>query len=566
MENILNNPYRIIGIYATDSESDLQKQQSLINASLNAGKEPSFDSDFPFLPIPNRKAENIEKAFSQIQDAQNKLFHGLFWFSIGSHIDKTAMEQLKLGHIKKAKQIWKHNSRTKAHQRMNILSYNNLSTLEIILACNEGFNEKQLIAALKMKFQILNNDLFPNLSVAFMQSARFTDQNEIINLIFDRVLGFFCELCSQGIITAKKSYAALKHLIIAVDGDKCQILKDKLISVPITVIESEINETTVKRINNRKDGVSHCKELIMNTMAYWKLLKHATSENLVYKMIGDKLAQELLNCISDFIKEHLNDNSKSQVEKGRIIFDNDLLGLIGSVKDYSNSINVLQEIENKEKTILDLIMSVESSNEIEPIENEFSSLLQKLNQLEQSIYESSLNKARHKKQKTYKHLYSRQSYLTALSLWDDCKNTLHHINNVLTVHHPYAVRINSVIIEKIMVLLMRQVNAIQSKLLKKRELYHAQLLLLSFFQDSEGFPTSTQLNQRLNKNLSTLKTNLGMSSYDPMLLQKYLTDSSFDSKKPRLNFEPRFPISFASIAAFLLIMAILSNLSYIISP
>ncbi|QIY82853.1 hypothetical protein HER18_04530 [Chryseobacterium sp. NEB161] len=107
MNSILNNPYRIAGILSNSTEKDILKQKSKIKRFSEVGKTITSEYDFPFLNSLQRSSTLIDKAFSDIEQNQNKVTHSLFWFINLNPIDNTAIQHLISGNKEKAIEIWK---------------------------------------------------------------------------------------------------------------------------------------------------------------------------------------------------------------------------------------------------------------------------------------------------------------------------------------------------------------------------------------------------------------------------------------------------------------------------
>ena len=89
MNSILNNPYRIAGIISNASAREIQSRKGKISAYAKVGKEITSEYDFPFLDSLQRSSTIIDKAFSDIEQNQNKVVHSLFWFINLNPIDNT---------------------------------------------------------------------------------------------------------------------------------------------------------------------------------------------------------------------------------------------------------------------------------------------------------------------------------------------------------------------------------------------------------------------------------------------------------------------------------------------
>ena len=106
MELILNNPYRIAGILSNATSREIQKQKNKIIAYTKVGKEIKFDFDFQILSSIDRTEDSINKAFSNVEQNQDKVNYALFWFLNASPFDNIAIEYLKNGDEEKALEIW----------------------------------------------------------------------------------------------------------------------------------------------------------------------------------------------------------------------------------------------------------------------------------------------------------------------------------------------------------------------------------------------------------------------------------------------------------------------------
>ena len=106
MNLINNNPYRILGLPITASEREIAKQINTLTTYAEMGKTKSFDTDFAFMSVVDRKPQVIEDAKKQIEKSENKFLYSLFWFWQNNSIDELAVEVLKEGNTFKAIEIW----------------------------------------------------------------------------------------------------------------------------------------------------------------------------------------------------------------------------------------------------------------------------------------------------------------------------------------------------------------------------------------------------------------------------------------------------------------------------
>ena len=106
MSIVKQNPFRILGLVGNSSERELQKQIGILKRFAEIGKLKSFDYDFEFMGEFSRKLEDVQKAASQIEQAQNKVHYAVFWFITNSNYDEIALTNLKDKNIEKANEIW----------------------------------------------------------------------------------------------------------------------------------------------------------------------------------------------------------------------------------------------------------------------------------------------------------------------------------------------------------------------------------------------------------------------------------------------------------------------------
>lgn len=129
MKLVQQNPYRIAGILSNTSEKDLLKQKSKIKRFSEVGKAITSDYDFSFLTPVSRENGTIEKAFSNIEQNQDKVNHALFWFLNTNNFDETAINYLKTGDKEKAIEIWEKITDGKEVSSKNFSAFNNIGTL-----------------------------------------------------------------------------------------------------------------------------------------------------------------------------------------------------------------------------------------------------------------------------------------------------------------------------------------------------------------------------------------------------------------------------------------------------
>ena len=108
------------------------------------------------------------------------MIYSLFWFVKGSYIDEQAFIYLQDGDVYKAEDIWEKVTSNYQKLQQNIISFNNLSTLELALACsNNNINIDLYCKALKNKLELIQSDSFDKFITITTDNNYRPDQNEI---------------------------------------------------------------------------------------------------------------------------------------------------------------------------------------------------------------------------------------------------------------------------------------------------------------------------------------------------------------------------------------------------
>lgn len=186
MKSILNNPYRIAGILANCSEKDILKQKSKIKRFSEVGKEITSEYDFSFFNSLQRTNSIIDKAFSDIEQNQNKVIHSLFWFTNLNPIDNTAIQHLVFGNKEKAIEIWDKLTDEKEVTSKNFSAFNNIGTLYLLEESKQEI--KQGITA---KIKLIESESFQDFVHTVADETFSIDKNKQIEILIDELLTQF---------------------------------------------------------------------------------------------------------------------------------------------------------------------------------------------------------------------------------------------------------------------------------------------------------------------------------------------------------------------------------------
>ena len=290
MKSILNNPYRIAGILANCSEKDILKQKSKIKRFSEVGKEITSEYDFSFLNSLQRTNSIIDKAFSDIEQNQNKVVHSLFWFTNLNPVDNTAIQHLVSGNKEKAIEIWDKLTDEKEVTTKNFSAFNNIGTLYLLEDSKEEIKK-----GITAKIKLIESENFIDFVHIVADETFSIDKNKQIEILIDELLTQFKN---------KYSNSETIDLFSNCNGTTQKYLSKKFTEEPIHKIEIQIEQCTKKRAKDKSNAYKYATDLYSSTKIELTLLKSIVGNtNLQYKMLTDNVAKEILQCSVDYYNE-----------------------------------------------------------------------------------------------------------------------------------------------------------------------------------------------------------------------------------------------------------------------
>lgn len=296
MELIHHNPFRIAGILSNASTKEIEKQKSKIKAFARVGKEINSDLDFFSLENVQRTEDILNKAFSNIEQNQDKVNHSLFWFLNASPFDNIALDYLKNNDEEKALETWEKITLGKDVNSKNFSAFNNLGTYKLL--SNQRSEIKEGIEA---KIKLIESDYFEDFVHLVADETYSIDHQRQSEKIIDDLLAHF-----------KNQYSSSETLKLF---DSCNETTQKYLSKrfteePIHNIEGQIESCKKKRKVNKGNSYEFGLKLYSNTKEDLSLLKSLLGTNdLKYKAIADQLANEIMQCGIDYFNESQSSNS-----------------------------------------------------------------------------------------------------------------------------------------------------------------------------------------------------------------------------------------------------------------
>lgn len=338
MKLIQDNPYRIAGILANASEKDLQKQKSKITKYASIGKQVDSEYDFPFLGKTDRSENSITKAFSSIEQNQDKVSNSLFWFLKANTFDETAIIYLINGDKEKAVEIWEKVTNGKEVTSKNFSCFNNLSTLKLL-----GDSKKETKEGIEAKLKLIESTSFVDYVHTVADQTYTIDKNK-------QAEAFVNEVLKQ--LKGKYSSTDILQLFSNCNGTTQKYLSQKFTEEPLHKIESTIETCKKNRKANKGNSYEFGLKLYTNTKEDLSLLKTILGTNdLKYKALADQLANEIMQCGIDFFNESQENNSHDDYLESSKKLTNlaDSIAVGKMAKDRAkDSLATLEEMKDRE--------------------------------------------------------------------------------------------------------------------------------------------------------------------------------------------------------------------------
>lgn len=458
MKLIQDNPYRIAGILSNANARELERQKAKITRYASIGKQVDSELDFPFLGNIDRSESSITKAFSGIEQNQDKVSHSLFWFLKANTFDETAINYLINGDKEKAVEIWDKVTNGKEVTSKNFSCFNNIGTLKLLSNSKDEIKE-----GLEAKIKLIESTQFANFVHTVADQTYTIDNQKQTEKFIDDVL-------KQ--LKGKYSSSDTLKLFSNCNGTTQKYLAQKFTEEPIHKIESQIESTKNKRKTNKSGAYELGLKLFVNCKDDLATLKALLgTSDLKYRMIADNLAKEVMQCGIDYFKE-LQD-VKDPSEEGLKLLK------------YAQSIAIGSQTKDR---IKENIEGMQEWAETAPIKDDLNFITNKLKNFQNAV----------------------DSIENAKSLVSSCKSKLQNIKNILGSTDELYLNVSSAVVSNALGMIIEVVNEAQSGL----EYNRAKLLLLpSIVSDAvsaiglmDSLDMNSQTRRRFLENKATINS------------------------------------------------------------
>lgn len=315
---VLQNPYRILGVYSNSSLRELVANNGKIMAFLKIGKQLELPLDLPgIMPPLVRTTEMVNEANSSHAIAKERIKYAQFWFlQKMSPLDDIAFNHLLAGNMAGAVEIWSKQESISSLQN-KLVCYLIESKLELAVKTAERLYEKfggNYISKIDANctLQMTATDLL----------HQFVDSlGEEIGM--QKLLGF-----DIGVET--KAY-----------------ISSQTISPLINKISSEVDKTKKVDHKDPKARIEAARKLVANTKEAFSQLKSILpATDSQYQMIADKLGLEILQCGIDYFNNSEDDDAPHTAMKMQKHAQSVVVGSLAKQRCDEN-VKILQKIINE---------------------------------------------------------------------------------------------------------------------------------------------------------------------------------------------------------------------------
>jgi len=363
MSPIRNNPYRTLGLLANARDAELDEQGTKFMRFAEVNKSLTSDYDFPFLGTFTRDLNSLQDAASKIEQAKNRVYHGLFWFLNTNSVDEIAFNHLKEKNTSKARDIWLKLAGNANITERNFSAAINLSTLLLgFITKDSSFSYKLFKEAIDMKGNVLTSQAFPAFAAAIAGVHASVDRN----WVFEKFIDDVTRLVKPYLDTEKGlSIPQLVDSFSSYPSGIQQYLSEKFTHEPLAAIENKIEETGGIRIKHPDAAGKYGEKLFNETIDNLNFLNSVWGvNNIQYLRIVNKLAEEILQCAIDFFKEYRDSEQYDPGENAmRLIIMAKNIGPTGQVKSRlaENMENLQEWIDDKHERDKQLKISTDIS-------------------------------------------------------------------------------------------------------------------------------------------------------------------------------------------------------------
>lgn len=315
---VLQNPFRILGVYANAAKKDIVANKGKATAFLKVNKPVEYPLDLKgILPAPNRTLDLMNEAEAHLAIAKEQIKYAQFWFlQKMSPLDDIAFNHLLAGNMAGAVEIWSKQESLSSLQN-RLVCYLIESKLELAIMTAEKLYEK------------FGNDYISKVDANCTLQMTATD------------------LLHQFVDTLGEEIGMQKLLGFDIGAETKAYISSQAIGPLINNISSEVDKTKKVDHKDPKARIEAARKLVANTKEAFSQLKSILpATDSQYQMIADKLGLEILQCGIDYFNNSEDDDAPHTAMKMQKYAQSVVVGALAKQRCDEN-VKILQKIINE---------------------------------------------------------------------------------------------------------------------------------------------------------------------------------------------------------------------------
>lgn len=312
---VLQNPYRILGVYANSPKRDIVSNKGKATAFLKVNKPVEYPLDLKgILSAPNRTLDLMNEAEAHLAIAKEQIKYAQFWFlQKMTPLDDIAFNHLLAGNMASAKEIWS--------------KQESLSSLQNKLVCYLIENKPWLAVKTAEK-------LYDKFGVDYIRKV---DANSTLQMTAT-------DLLHQFIDTLGEEIGMQKLLGFELGAETKAYISSQTIGPLINKISAEVEKTKKVDHKDPKARIEAARKLVTNTKEPFSQLKSILpATDSQYQMIADKLGLEILQCGIDYFNNSEDDDAPHTAMKIQNYAQSVVVGTLAKQRCEEN-VKILQKI------------------------------------------------------------------------------------------------------------------------------------------------------------------------------------------------------------------------------
>jgi hypothetical protein len=356
MKLILENPYRVLGLPITATDREIAKRGDDLAMYIEMGMTKKFAYDYllDINPI-TRTQESIQRAISQLELGNKKIFHSIFWFSNINSVDQLAFELIGEGELDKAEQIWLKQTSSEIGSK-NASNYRNFAIFRI-LQLNSRMDSylEEFITHGKSLFQGSGNSFNKtHLQQIGGDNNRLGKIDIQLFLMEELQKHIFSKTNETQTINIQKKFL---EIFSDADAEIKEEATKKLTDEPLHRLEAALEECQRQRKANDSISKIAADKLVADVeKPLYKLRDILSKQNIHYQFIADKIASELLACSTSYY------NWVTQTDDSYRPLDTS-----EKITSTAKTIAVSDEVIRKINEDLDTIKDLRKQKSVEPL-------------------------------------------------------------------------------------------------------------------------------------------------------------------------------------------------------